>query len=115
MSDSLGPNLVLDYTPQLFITAPVSSLLWTGMNQTAQMMRSNRILSQHLVREVAEVLLIRLLATVPVSYTPLACDQCRKTKSKCERGSRDSSPCKSCQLTGTGSSCSSAFILLHFL
>lgn len=30
-----------------------------------------------------------------------ACDQCRKTKSKCER-SLDGGPCKSCALVGTG-------------
>ncbi|THV07451.1 hypothetical protein K435DRAFT_741751 [Dendrothele bispora CBS 962.96] len=31
-----------------------------------------------------------------------ACDQCRKTKSKCERGTGDEgTPCKSCQLAGT--------------
>ncbi|KAL0576702.1 hypothetical protein V5O48_005269 [Marasmius crinis-equi] len=30
-----------------------------------------------------------------------ACDQCRKTKSKCERGPNDGVPCKSCSLTGT--------------
>ncbi|KAF9567781.1 hypothetical protein CPC08DRAFT_739993 [Agrocybe pediades] len=30
-----------------------------------------------------------------------ACDQCRKTKSKCERSSGDSKMCKSCALTGT--------------
>ncbi|KAG6878126.1 hypothetical protein C0993_011840 [Termitomyces sp. T159_Od127] len=33
-----------------------------------------------------------------------ACDQCRKTKSKCERMSGDSSVCKSCALVGTGPS-----------
>ncbi|KAG7099704.1 hypothetical protein E1B28_001524 [Marasmius oreades] len=30
-----------------------------------------------------------------------ACDQCRKTKSKCERGAGEGAPCKSCALTGT--------------
>ncbi|KAF9270701.1 hypothetical protein L218DRAFT_993268 [Marasmius fiardii PR-910] len=30
-----------------------------------------------------------------------ACDQCRKTKSKCERGAGEGVPCKSCALTGT--------------
>ncbi|TFK77447.1 hypothetical protein BDN72DRAFT_830615 [Pluteus cervinus] len=30
-----------------------------------------------------------------------ACDQCRKTKSKCERPAGDNVPCKSCALTGT--------------
>lgn len=30
-----------------------------------------------------------------------ACDQCRKTKSKCERGSGDKPQCKSCALAGT--------------
>lgn len=32
----------------------------------------------------------------------LACDQCRKTKSKCERVSGDSGVCKSCALAATG-------------
>ncbi|KAJ3793146.1 fungal-specific transcription factor domain-containing protein [Lentinula aff. detonsa] len=30
-----------------------------------------------------------------------ACDQCRKTKSKCERAAGEGVPCKSCALTGT--------------
>ncbi|KAF8078976.1 fungal-specific transcription factor domain-containing protein [Lyophyllum atratum] len=30
-----------------------------------------------------------------------ACDQCRKTKSKCERPGGDAAPCKSCALAGT--------------
>ncbi|CAA7264843.1 unnamed protein product [Cyclocybe aegerita] len=30
-----------------------------------------------------------------------ACDQCRKTKSKCERGNSESKKCKSCALAGT--------------
>ncbi|RDB29501.1 Nitrogen assimilation transcription factor nit-4 [Hypsizygus marmoreus] len=30
-----------------------------------------------------------------------ACDQCRKTKSKCERPGSEASPCKSCALAGT--------------
>lgn len=30
-----------------------------------------------------------------------ACDQCRKTKSKCERPSGDATQCKSCALAGT--------------
>ncbi|KAI3622119.1 hypothetical protein WG66_015820 [Moniliophthora roreri] len=30
-----------------------------------------------------------------------ACDQCRKTKSKCERGANEGVPCKSCALSGT--------------
>ncbi|KAK0481545.1 fungal-specific transcription factor domain-containing protein [Armillaria novae-zelandiae] len=30
-----------------------------------------------------------------------ACDQCRKTKSKCERGAADSTQCKSCAQAGT--------------
>jgi hypothetical protein len=33
----------------------------------------------------------------------LACDQCRKTKSKCERPAGNNTPCKSCILAGTGS------------
>lgn len=32
----------------------------------------------------------------------LACDQCRKTKSKCERFKGDDDPCKSCLAAGTG-------------
>lgn len=32
----------------------------------------------------------------------LACDQCRKTKSKCERSKTDDDPCKSCLAAGTG-------------
>lgn len=31
----------------------------------------------------------------------LACDQCRKTKSKCERFKGDDEPCKSCLAAGT--------------
>lgn len=35
-------------------------------------------------------------------HLSLACDQCRKTKSKCERSKTDDDPCKSCLAAGTG-------------
>lgn len=34
----------------------------------------------------------------------LACDQCRKTKSKCERSTPDAERCKSCEANGLGES-----------
>jgi hypothetical protein len=34
-------------------------------------------------------------------HLSLACDQCRKTKSKCERSKSDDDPCKSCLAAGT--------------
>ena len=41
---------------------------------------------------------------LPLSFSKfrLACDQCRKTKSKCERFKGDDEPCKSCSAAGTG-------------
>ncbi|KAF9074901.1 fungal-specific transcription factor domain-containing protein [Rhodocollybia butyracea] len=35
------------------------------------------------------------------SRSSRACDNCRKTKSKCERGASEGTPCKSCALSGT--------------
>ena len=37
----------------------------------------------------------------PLIKAFLACDQCRKTKSKCERSASDNVPCKSCAVAGT--------------
>ena len=42
------------------------------------------------------------LLSRPISKFRLACDQCRKTKSKCERFKGDDEPCKSCLAAGTG-------------
>lgn len=42
------------------------------------------------------------LLSHPFSQARLACDQCRKTKSKCERFKGDDEPCKSCSAAGTG-------------
>lgn len=39
-----------------------------------------------------------------INHTCIACDSCRKTKSKCERGAGDGSPCKSCALAGSSKS-----------
>jgi Fungal Zn(2)-Cys(6) binuclear cluster domain len=53
-------------------------------------------------KEAAEA---RILGPEPQSrliHLSLACDQCRKTKSKCERSKSDDDPCKSCLVAGTG-------------
>ncbi len=44
-----------------------------------------------------------LIPVFPASNTSIqpACDQCRKTKSKCERPSGGATQCKSCALAGT--------------
>jgi len=47
----------------------------------------------------------RIPSVEPISrliHLSLACDQCRKTKSKCERSKSDDDPCKSCLAAGTG-------------
>ena len=43
-------------------------------------------------------------------HLSLACDQCRKTKSKCERSKSDDDPCKSCLAAGTGTSLSLSYL-----
>lgn len=54
-----------------------------------------------LASEVAEVS-PRTTTPRPPQNECLACDQCRKTKSKCDRLNGDGGICKSCALTGTG-------------
>ncbi|SRR6266550_8415200 len=66
--------------------------------------------------------LLILFIRLPLCIFSSACDQCRKTKSKCERSVSDNIPCKSCAATGTSecrhaspsTSAFSTYISLHF-
>ena len=53
-------------------------------------------------KEAAEARILGPEALSRLIHLSLACDQCRKTKSKCERSKSDDDPCKSCLAAGTG-------------
>lgn len=97
--------------PFLFTFTPISPLSiprpppppWTGETQKPQTTKTVMITMPLLASAAVEA---RALYSFPIlivsnESTHPACDQCRKTKSKCERPSGDATQCKSCALAGT--------------
>lgn len=78
-------------------------ILWSGTIQKGQktIMATTTRRRQLQGREVVGVSPSLIVDNSFLTNHP-ACDQCRKTKSKCERPKGESKTCKSCALTGTG-------------